>query len=97
MLNRPSRTAFLLCISALAALGLASSASAAPQPKLSITDFTDPNGEALQGSKLLQMGKVRNEGTKAGDARVRVTIDGERVASKSVRNVAPGKDRKSVV
>ena len=83
--SRTSRTAFLLCASALASLGLASGASAAANPKLSITQFTAPNGTAIQDSTMLQMGTVRNSGDQAGNAIVDVTIDGERVARVSKR------------
>jgi hypothetical protein len=77
--SRTSRTAFLLCASALASLGLASGASAA-NPKLSITQFTAPNGTAIQDSTMLQMGTLRNSGAQAGNAVVDVTIDGNKVA-----------------
>ncbi len=88
--SRPSRTALFLCASALASLGLAAGASAASKPKLSISQFTEPNGPALQDSTLLQMGTIENSGSE-GTAIVRVSIDGKKVATVKKRVKADGR------
>ena len=89
--SRPPRTVFLTCACALVSLGLASGASAA-SPKFSVK-MAAPNGDVLAGSKMLQIGEVRNTGTKTGNTTVEVTIGDRVVETVTKRRVKAGKSK----